>query len=135
MSRHRRGRNIGEGCIGALGLPSAPDRDCLNPDDVKKIIKALRQVWSWSHSRRLVIKRCDLGEGYSRCESCRKKVPKVHVDHVTAVGTFDDGYIRRLFVSSNLMQGLCVLCHKIKTKKDLAAIKAKKVVSEQEDFF
>lgn len=114
--------------------PRAENRDCLNADDVKKIQKALRQVWSWSHSRRLVLKRCDLGGGYSRCEKCRKKVPKVHVDHIVAVGTFDGEYIARLFVPSTSMQGLCAICHKIKTKADLKTIKAKRS-NVIEDFF
>lgn len=117
-----------------------PDpRDCLNSDDAKKIQKALRQVWSWSYSRRLVLKRCDLGGGYARCEGCRKKVPKVHVDHIRAVGTFDgEGYIGRLFVSSSKMQGLCATCHKVKTRADLKAIKEAKrikVATDVGDFF
>ena len=97
--------------------------DGLNDDDVKKIKKVLRQVWSWSFSWRLVKKRCDIGGGYSRCEACRKRVPKVYVDHIKAVGTFDDNFIKRLFVPSNQLQGLCNSCHKVKTKADLKAIK------------
>jgi hypothetical protein len=104
-----------------------------NEDDIKKIKKALRQVWSWSHSRRLVTKRCDLGEGYSRCEKCKKKCPKIFIDHIEPVGTFDKNYIDRLFVPSKRMQGLCVNCHKSKTKTDLANIKRSK--TDVGDFF
>lgn len=105
--------------------------DGLGPDDIDKIKKALRQVWSWSYSRRLVIKRCDLGDHYSRCEKCRKKVPKIHVDHIKPVGTFDERYVQRLFVPSSEMQGLCTLCHKVKTKADVATIRSKRAEDEE----
>jgi len=107
-------------------------KDCLNEDDRKKIDKALRKVWSWSHSRRLVVKRCDIGNGYSRCEGCLKKCPKVFIDHIRAVGTFDEKFISRLFVPSNWLQGLCHPCHKIKTKLDLQLIKRKRIAKEKD---
>lgn len=109
-----------------------PMIDDLNDDDIKKIKRVLRQAWSWSYSRRLVIKRCDIGGGYSRCEGCKKKVPKIFVDHIEAIGTFDPKtYILRSFVPSRFMQGLCQPCHKVKTKADM---KAMKEVSSQ-DFY
>lgn len=95
----------------------------LNDQDKKKIKSALRKVWSWSFARKLVVKRCDLGGGYSRCEKCRKKVPRIHVDHIEAVGPFSLDIISRMFVPSSKMQGLCDVCHKAKTKTDLVAIK------------
>lgn len=100
--------------------------DCLNQKDIAQIKKALRQVWSWSYSRRLVVKRCELGGGYSRCEVCKKRCPKIHVDHIEAVGVFNRDYIKRLFVPSHKLQGLCQNCHKVKTKADLKRIKASK---------
>lgn len=109
--------------------------DRLNENDIKKIKKALRQVWSWSHSRRLVAKRCDLGGGYSRCEHCKKKCPKIFIDHIKAVGTYDKNYIDRLFVSSDKMQGLCNDCHKVKTKVDLKEISTAKKKSKRDDFY
>lgn len=101
--------------------------DGLGPEDIKKIVRVLRQVWSWGHAWRLVKKRCDIGEGYARCEGCKKKVPKVYVDHIVAIGTFDEGYIGRLFVPSTQMQGLCQNCHKVKTKADLKLIAESKL--------
>jgi hypothetical protein len=107
-------------------------RDCLNEDDKRNIIKALRKIWHWSHSRRLVLRRCELENDYFRCEGCRKRAPKLGVDHIQAVGTFDGGYIERLFVPSDKLQGLCKKCHKKKTKKDMEAIRSAKV---PQDFF
>lgn len=110
----------------------ALDRGSPNAEDVRKIKRALRQVWAWSHARRLVVKRCDLGGGYARCEKCRKRAPKIHVDHITPVGTFNDGYVRRLFVPSDKLQGLCQKCHKVKTKADNKLIADSKLDA---DFF
>jgi hypothetical protein len=129
MSRYSNNR---KGYIGKKVCPSAPV-DGLNAADIKKVQKALRQVWAWSYSRRLVIKRTDLGGGYSRCEACKKKGPKIYVDHINAVGTFDDFYIKRLFVPSSQLQGLCANCHKVKTKADLACIK--KARRSSNDFY
>lgn len=93
--------------------------DGFSPDDARKIRTALRQVWSWSHPRRLVIKRCLIeGTEYSRCEGCKQKCAKIHVDHLQNVGEVDEGFIKRLFVSSAQMQGLCSECHREKTNAE-----------------
>jgi len=90
--------------------------DGLGPKEIAQIRVALRKVWSWSHARRLVIKRCEGKGGFSFCEKCKKRAPKIFVDHLKKCGEVDDGYIRRLFVSSDKMQGLCNKCHNKKTK-------------------
>lgn len=109
--------------------------DGLNPVDIERIVKALRKVWSWSYSRKLVILRCTDKNGFGVCEKCRSRCPRVFVDHIKAVGTFNHGgdYITKLFVPSNQMQGLCGPCHKIKTKADMAIIKSK--IINDLDFF
>ncbi len=108
-------------------LKKLPKFDGLNDDDIKKLKKAIRQVWSWSYSRRLVVKRTDIGGGYSRCEKCKQKCPKIYVDHKTAIGTFDaKTYILRNFLPSRLLQGLCHECHKTKTKADNKVTASKK---------
>lgn len=99
--------------------------DGLGPQDIKKIITALRKVWSWSYARRLVIQRCTGRGGFSYCEGCKKRTPKVFVDHTDAVGAFGPDFVNRLFVPSNQMKGLCKECHKEKTKKDLVEIRFK----------
>jgi hypothetical protein len=107
--------------------------DGLNDADVKKLRAAIRQVWRWSYSRKLVEKRCALGGGYSRCEMCRKKCPKIFVDHIVAIGPFDPAtFIFRMFIPSTQLQGLCHVCHKIKTKADTAVIKKRRIIK---DFF
>lgn len=93
-----------------------PKVDGLGPVDVKRIRSALRDAWRWNHARQLVIKRCLLPDGFSRCERCESTAPKIFVDHIDAVGEVDAGYIQRLFVPSNLLQGLCKKCHAHKTK-------------------
>lgn len=100
--------------------------DGLGPDEIARIKTALRQVWSWSYSRRLVVARCLAKNGFSFCELCKKKCPKVFIDHITPIGTFDGEYIQRLFVPSDQLQGLCKECHKVKTKADLHNIKSKR---------
>lgn len=98
--------------------------DGLNVRDVERIKKALRQAWAYSHSRRLVVQRCLLPNGFSRCEACDAVCPKVQVDHIDAIGAFEVGtYIERLFVPSKDLQGLCVKCHGLKTKEDMRSIR------------
>ena len=97
--------------------------DGFGPDDKRKIRAALRKVWSWSYPRRLVEKRCLIDGGFSRCEKCKKKCPKVYVDHIQNVGEVDAGFISRLFVASHKMQGLCKKCHDAKTKLERSVSK------------
>lgn len=92
--------------------------DGLNPDDFRKIKIALRKVWSWSYSRKLVEKRCLLKNGFSKCEKCRKVCAKVFVDHIKNIGAPDVHLISKMFVPSNQMQGLCKKCHDAKTKEE-----------------
>lgn len=95
--------------------------DGLSPEDIRKIRAAIRQVWQWSYPRRLCLARCLGGDGFPRCEKCRKKVPKVYPDHITPVGDVDAGFILRLFCSSKHLQGLCKKCHDAKTREERKA--------------
>lgn len=108
--------------------------DGWNPKDVTKLRNAIRQVWSWSQPARLVRARCLLKNGFSKCEKCRKTVPKIFVDHIQVMGSiFGEGYIERMGAPSTELQGLCKKCHDAKTaleRKAEAAVKA-----EPEDFF
>lgn len=93
--------------------------DGLGPKDVKRIRSALRDVWRWNHARNLVIKRCLIANGFSKCEKCKKKCPKVFVDHKKACGDVrEPDYIKRMFIPSKFLQGLCQKCHSVKTKKE-----------------
>lgn len=98
--------------------------DGLGPEEVKRIRAAIRQVWHWSHAKRLVVKRCARQGGYAECEKCRELVPKVYIDHIEAVGALDAGFIARLFCPSTGLQGLCKECHNAKTKweRQMAAL-------------
>lgn len=98
--------------------------DGLGPEDLKKIHKAVRQVWMWSHPWRLV-KRRTLGvDGFHRCESTTcthlgAPVPKIFVDHINAVGEIGGpDYIKKMWCSSDQLQGLCKKCHDAKTKDE-----------------
>jgi hypothetical protein len=99
--------------------------DGLSPKDIEKIRKAIRQVWQWSHMWFLVRKRCLLPNGFSRCEKCKQRCPKVFVDHKNPVGDVDSGFIDRLFCPSKDLQGLCKKCHDDKTKQERKDAKAK----------
>jgi hypothetical protein len=101
--------------------------DGLGPDDLKKIHKAVRQVWSWSHPWRKTKARAMGKDGFPRCENrkCEKRgkpVPKVFVDHVDPVGEVGGPkYIQRMFIPSIRLQALCKKCHDAKTKAEKKA--------------
>jgi len=92
--------------------------DGLSPDDIEKIRRAIRQVWSWSTPRRLCIARCTDAEGFPFCEQCGERCPKIFVDHIARVGDVDSGFIARLFTPSKNLQGLCKKCHAKKTNQE-----------------
>ena len=94
--------------------------DGLSPHDIKKIRNAIRQVWHRSHVRKLCVNRCIGKDGFSYCEKCKKRSPKVFIDHITKVGEVDGGFIKRLFTPSKNLQGLCKKCHDLKTKEERA---------------
>lgn len=97
--------------------------DGLGPYEIKRIRSAVRDVWQYSHARQLVIKRCTGKDGFARCEDCKKKTPKLKIDHIDNVGDVDAGFILRMFCPSNKLQGLCHECHKDKTKIERAFAK------------
>ena len=110
--------------------------DGLNPKEKANIRKALRQVWSWTYSRKLVVNRCLADNGFSKCELCKNICAKVYVDHIQNVGEVDAGIIERMFVTSDKMQGLCKKCHDKKTKKERAAKSGPEENEESElDFY
>lgn len=92
--------------------------DGLGPVETAKIRSAIRLVWHRSHARQLVVKRCIGDDGFSYCEQCHKRAPKVFIDHIQRVGELDGGFIERLFTPSQNLQGLCKLCHNEKTKEE-----------------
>lgn len=98
--------------------------DGLGPKEIKRIRNALRDVWRYSHARTLVIKRCEGKDGFSFCEKCKKRTPKLKVDHIIQCGDVDEGYIKRLFIPSFGLQGLCPKCHNLKTKEEREISKA-----------
>ncbi len=112
-----------------------PKVDGLGPKEIKQIRTALRQVWSWSYSRRLVVARCLLPNGFSKCEKCKEVVAKIFVDHKKQVGDVDEGFIKRLFVASRYMWGLCKKCHDPKTRAERKAKRDKIKAEACDDFF
>lgn len=100
--------------------------DGLGPHLEQKIRSALREVWHRSEARKLVVNRTALADGYARCEhpKCKgKRYPKIYIDHVVNVGPLDAGFIKRMFVPSNKLQGLCKMHHDEKTKAERASKK------------
>lgn len=100
--------------------------DGFGPHEKKKIRQAVRQVWHRSYARRLVVDRCTGADGFSYCEGCFSKCPKVSVDHITPVGEVDDGFLKRMFVSSDRLQGLCRECHREKTNQQRGSARKEK---------
>lgn len=94
--------------------------DGLGPYEIKKIRNAVRQVWQRSYARALVVKRCTGKDGFSYCETCKKRTPKIKIDHILKVGKVDSGFIKRMFVPSKMLQGLCGKCHNKKTNLERA---------------
>lgn len=90
--------------------------DGLGPRELKQIHKAVRQVWSWSRAHRLAKARAIDKDGFPVCEKCKRRVPKVQVDHMSPVGEVGGPYyIQKLFVPSKRLQCLCKRCHDPKT--------------------
>ena len=113
----------------------AKNIDGISPKDKKFLRTKIREVWSWSTPHRMVVRRCLLPNGFSKCENpeCLKKCPKVFVDHIKNVGEVDEGFITRMFVSSSKLQGLCKKCH---DKKTLAEDKERRARLKNElDFY
>lgn len=100
--------------------------DGLGPYEISKIRGAIRLVWQRSLARKIVVDRCTGFDGYSYCEKCLERAPKIFIDHILNVGDVDEGFIARLFCSSDKLQGLCKKCHDPKTKKEKAHTRALK---------
>lgn len=109
--------------------------DGLSRHDIAKIRSAIRQVWHRSHVRKLVVNRCIGRGGFSYCELCKTRSPKIFIDHLLEVGDVDGGFIDRLFTPSKNLQGLCKKCHDAKTKKERAAKRPPKKERKMKDFF
>ena len=110
--------------------PKPEKIDGLSPNDIKRIRSAIRQVWHWCYPKKLCVQRCTRKNGFQYCEKCKKKVPKIFVDHITQVGDVDAGFIARLFCPSSGLQGLCKSCHQSKTNDERRAAKRKTVVQK-----
>lgn len=103
--------------------------DGLGSHEIKRIRSAIRLVWMRCKARQVAIKRAEViaaGEVYYACEQCENVVPRIKVDHITPVGDLKDGFIERLFCTSEHLQSICNKCHKEKTKAERQAAKGKK---------
>lgn len=104
--------------------------DGLGPHAKTRLRSAIRDVWHGSYARKLAAERCIGKDGFPRCEQCGRKVPKVTIDHMVPVGEVDDGFIRRMFCSSDRLKALCGPCHSVKTKADNASLRKKQRAAE-----
>ncbi len=103
--------------------------DGFNEKDKERVRIALRKVWAWSYSRKLCLERAIGPDGFSICEQCKTKAPKVYPDHIKPIGEVDTLIIERMFIPSTQMQALCKKCHGEKTKRD------NKKIKEGKDFY
>lgn len=100
----------------------APRVDGFGPAERKRIDQVVRTVWYQSKARATAVKRCTDKKGFTVCEKCKKRTPKIKIDHIIPCGPVDsDGYIKRMFVPSAQLSALCHPCHKPKTKREAAA--------------
>lgn len=106
--------------------------DGLGLKDVERLRKATRQVWSWSYPKRLALESATDHEGFHWCRGCKKKVPKVFIDHKKPVGKIDAGYFDRLFCPSKELQALCKKCHDNKTRKEREQLKLEREAAKNE---
>jgi hypothetical protein len=89
----------------------------INSKQRQQLASAIRQVWCWSHARKVCIARATDDKGFGRCEICKKKVPKLFADHIEACGDLlAKGYLSRMFRPSTALQALCRKCHDAKTR-------------------
>lgn len=91
--------------------------DGFGPYEKNRVRQAVRKVWHQSRARALVVKRCRDDEGYFVCEICLSRAPHGSIDHIEPVGEVDDEFLKRMFVSSDFLQGLCKKCHREKTNR------------------
>lgn len=100
----------------------SPPTDGFGPSERKKIDSAIRQVWYRSKARATAVKRCMDKKGFTKCEKCKKRTPKIKVDHIVPCGPVDsDGFVTRLFCPSSGLQCWCHACHKPKTNAEAKA--------------
>ena len=92
--------------------------DGLGPYEIAKIRSAVRQVWHRSRARKICVSRCTGADRFLYCELCGQRTPTLKVDHITACGEVDEGFIKRMFCPSTDLQGMCNDCHKAKTKQE-----------------
>jgi hypothetical protein len=92
--------------------------DGMGAKDIANLRRVTRQVWSWSYPKKLCIERATQADGFVHCNKCKKKVPKIFVDHIVPVGDLDGGYFERLYCSSKGLQALCKPCHDSKTRSE-----------------
>lgn len=100
--------------------------DGLGPLEIKKLKAAIRQVWQRCYARKLVVDRCTGFDGWTYCEECEGRCPKLKVDHIINVGDIDSGFLARMFVPSEKLRGLCAPCHQKKTNEENKRMRAAK---------
>lgn len=109
-----------------LGLPVGT----LNAATAERARKILRELWhqrSWQ--KKVALARATDAEGFQVCESCKRRAPKVQVDHIVKCGEPDAEFLQRLFIDPALLRVLCIPCHGDKTwceRLDLFAYTAKR---------
>ncbi len=94
----------------------------MEPSELKLILATIRRSWNRYPERYRALNRCKLRWGIYGCEGCRLPHPrkKIQVDHISPViptSGFDsiEGYVTRLFCKAELLQVLCLKCHRAKS--------------------
>jgi 5-methylcytosine-specific restriction endonuclease McrA len=101
------------------------------------LIPAARKIWSYSPLRRSIKQRTRVsivkGIETFRCEKCRKLVENIEIDHINPIVDPEVGfqdwntYLNRMFCDPSNLQGICNSCHKLKSSKESAIRKSKRL--------
>jgi 5-methylcytosine-specific restriction endonuclease McrA len=103
------------------------------------LVAAISKIWSWSPARREALSKASVGDS-KKCATCgiviapttkttkrgkKRKSSGVEVDHIdpcvspaTGFTTWDDYIHRKLGVTVDGLQILCLPCHKAKSAKE-----------------
>ena len=118
----------------------------------RNLIKgALRRVFARSELRRQVAIAASISghvdltrprvKNWSRCDTCKQPTPRsyIQVDHVQPLIPIDtafedmslDVFLDRLWCDPSNLRPICIDCHKIKSKEENKARRAKKKLDKQ----
>lgn len=99
--------------------------------DISKLVTASRDIWRQSEIYHIVKRRSrdPNRTGWFKCSNCNESREVIRVDHISPIGKqpkcllgFGE-WLEKLFCPETNLSGICVDCHKKKTKSERKKIK------------